>query len=128
MRSLSTEHCQEPLDFFVLMSSLTAQLGEFGQADYAAANAFLDAFAEARHAEGAPMMSIAWDAWRDNGMAARAARTAGLAEWEAQQRPLRISDEEGAEIFCQGDCGRRGAFGRLDARVGRENARGCGPG
>ncbi len=99
--ALDRTFARDPLDFFVLMSSLTAQLGEFGQADYAAANAFLDAFAEARHAEGAPMMSIAWDAWRDNGMAARAARTAGLAEWEAQQRPLRISDEEGAEIFCR---------------------------
>ena len=89
----------EPLDFFALMSSLTAQLGEFGQTDYAAANAFLDAFAEARHAAGAPMVSISWDAWRDTGMAFRFSQTAGLTDWNGQQRPLRITDEEGVEIF-----------------------------
>jgi len=88
-----------PLDFFALMSSLSAQLGEFGQADYASANAFLDSFAQSRRAAGAPLTSIAWDAWGDTGMAARLAGTPGLAAWAASRRPFQITDEEGVEIF-----------------------------
>jgi acyl transferase domain-containing protein len=62
------------LDFMVFCSSLNAILGVFGQADYTAANAFLDAFAQ--HKQGtnaARYLSINWDAWRDIGMAGRAA-------------------------------------------------------
>jgi malonyl CoA-acyl carrier protein transacylase len=98
-RALDRVFGSDSLDFFALMSSLTAQLGEFGQTDYAAANAFLDAFAEARHAAGVPVLSISWDAWRDTGMAARGSQHAGLADWAEQQRPLRITNAEGAEIF-----------------------------
>ncbi len=67
----------EELDFFILCSSLNALLGGPGQVAYAAANAFLDAFAESRDAAGtSPVMAIAWDAWRGVGMAARGARPA----------------------------------------------------
>ncbi len=55
-----------PLDFFVLCSSLSAILGDPGQVDYAAANAFLDAFAQSHGA-----ISINWDAWEEVGMAAK---------------------------------------------------------
>lgn len=89
----------EALDFFVVMSSLTAQLGEFGQTDYAAANAFLDAYATARRHAGAPMMSIAWDAWRDTGMAARFAATGALAAWQEEEKARRITNDEGVEVF-----------------------------
>jgi myxalamid-type polyketide synthase MxaE and MxaD len=51
------------LDFFVLFSSTTGLLGSKGLGHYAAANAFLDAFAHFRRAAGANVLSIDWGAW-----------------------------------------------------------------
>jgi acyl carrier protein len=59
------------LDFFVLCSSLAALAGGAGRSDYAAANAFLDAFAAERQRRGdSGVVSINWDTWKDTGMAA----------------------------------------------------------
>src|SRR6185295_12662464 len=62
----------DPPDFVVLCSALASVLGGPGQAAYAAANAFLDAFAQSRRGASTRWISIAWDAWRDVGMAAAA--------------------------------------------------------
>ncbi len=60
-----------PLDFFVLFSSAAALLGSSAQSNHAAANAFLDALADHRHAQHRPAASINWGAWSDIGAAAR---------------------------------------------------------
>ncbi len=55
----------DDLRLFMLFSSLYGVLGGPGQANYAAANTFLDQFAARRRAAGQPIHAIAWGLWAE---------------------------------------------------------------
>lgn len=63
-----------PLDFFVFFSSITGVIGNIGQADYAAANAFMDTYAKYRNdlvaakQRKGTTLSINWPLWQEGGM------------------------------------------------------------
>ncbi|KAJ8132252.1 hypothetical protein O1611_g1372 [Lasiodiplodia mahajangana] len=58
---------EQPLDFFTMLSSISGVVGNKGQANYAAANAFLDAFAHYRQSLGLPANSVDLGAIEDVG-------------------------------------------------------------
>lgn len=69
-RNLDAATAEDPLDFFVLFSSAAALVGNAGQAAYAAANAYLDTFAEARRRRGLAALSVQWGPFTGVGLAA----------------------------------------------------------
>ncbi|MCY7765553.1 non-ribosomal peptide synthetase [Bacillus inaquosorum] len=88
--------CNEPLQFFVLFSSVSAIIPELsaGQADYAMANSYMDYFAEA-HQKNAPIISVQWPNWKETGMGEvtnHAYRESGL---------LSITNSEGLRFLDQ---------------------------
>lgn len=88
-RSLEQALAGARLDFFVLCSSLTSVVGRLGQVDYAAANAFLDAFAhEHRARTGTLTVAVNWGAWAEVGMAARPATPAAEPPLATLDHPL----------------------------------------
>lgn len=68
----ATKH--EPIDFFVLFSSLSVALGNAGQSDYAFANRFMESFAFIRNElvekqqRSGKTIAISWPLWNDGGM------------------------------------------------------------
>lgn len=71
------------LDFCLYYSSVSAITGLAGQVDYAAANAFLDALAQQKMAQGTGAqltLAVNWGAWSEIGMTAKLAQELGLLE------------------------------------------------
>jgi acyl transferase domain-containing protein/acyl carrier protein len=82
----------------VLFSSIAGSFGNPGQANYAAANAFLDALAAYRRAKGLPCISLAWSAWDQTSGMTGALSDADRTRFE-RLGIVPLSEEQGLELF-----------------------------
>jgi acyl carrier protein len=88
------------LDFLILCSSIDAILPIFGEVDYCAGNAFLDAYAAAQNAKGLrQVISINWDRWREVGMAQNSIVPRNMEEQKRALLETAIRPAEGVEAF-----------------------------
>ncbi|RBM11805.1 SDR family NAD(P)-dependent oxidoreductase [Streptomyces sp. PT12] len=108
VRELAAAVAGLDLHFAVLFASVSGAFGNLGQAGYAAANAYLDAFA---HARGAPWLSVDWGLWGEVGMGTAVAeqlRRRGV-------RPLRTAEALDALVAVLGGDRRQVVIAHPDA-------------
>ncbi|MCX4760365.1 type I polyketide synthase [Streptomyces sp. NBC_01275] len=83
---------------FVMFSSIAGLMGNAGQANYAAANTFLDALAQHRRAQNLPATSLAWSLWDSaDGMAGTLA-DADVARWK-RSGIVPLTPDLGLDLF-----------------------------
>ncbi len=97
------------LSAFVLYSSVSGVIGNPGQANYAAANVFLDALARYRQVRGLPATSVAWGPWQQS-----SGMTSGLGEADLvrlrREGLLPLGTDDGMALFDAALAGGRSAF------------------
>nr|BAF85844.1 modular polyketide synthase [Streptomyces cyaneogriseus subsp. noncyanogenus] len=86
------------LDAFIAFSSAAASFGSPGQANYTAANAFLDALMQQRHALGLPGRSLAWGRWAEAGGMAEHLAAADVARM-TRSGLLPLTNAHGLALF-----------------------------
>jgi NADP-dependent 3-hydroxy acid dehydrogenase YdfG/acyl carrier protein len=84
------------LDYFVLFSSAASLLGNQGQGNYAAANAFLDGLAHYRRSKGLVGTSINWGPWDKVGIAVSGA---AIQNHMSRQGFLGLNPDDGLALF-----------------------------
>ncbi len=84
------------LDYFVMFSSISSIFGNPAQANYGAANAFLDSLAHHRHALGLPALTMNWGVLGGEGYVARNER---VAEFLSRQGTTALSPSEVMSIL-----------------------------
>ncbi|MEM9221977.1 MAG: SDR family NAD(P)-dependent oxidoreductase [Pseudomonadota bacterium] len=91
-------------DLFVVYSSITVELGNPGQANYVAANAYLEAVARRRRAQGKPGLAVAWGAIADVGVFARDMETSELLQRKLGRHAITSAEalERLGELIAQG--------------------------
>ncbi|MEV6428365.1 SDR family NAD(P)-dependent oxidoreductase [Nocardia sp. NPDC051463] len=104
------------LSAFVLYSSIAGVIGNPGQANYAAANVFLDALAQHRHVIGLPATSVAWGPWRASTGMTSALGEADIARLR-REGFIPLGDEDGMALFDAALAGGRAEF--VAARIDR---------
>lgn len=107
---------EQGADFLMFFSSLSGIFGNAGQADYAAANAFMDALAEGQVHQGPRLMSINWPLWLDGGMSLDQAQVEAmyrrgglrpLSTSAAMQAILRVLNSDASRlVVLNGDLGK----------------------
>ncbi|GAA4526129.1 type I polyketide synthase [Amycolatopsis samaneae] len=115
------------LSAFVVFSSAAGLLGAPGQGNYAAANAFLDALATRRRAEGRPACSLAWGLWAVEGGMAGGLGGAGRARI-SQGGLVPLTPEDGLALFDRAMGARSAAVApvRFDLAAVRAHGEGAG--
>ena len=122
----AVQKLDHPLDFFVSFSSVAQAIGSLGQANYVAANMFLDALADYRAAQGEKGGTVDWGVIADAGFVARSeqlasyletAGMAGLHTAEAEEAiTLLLRSETARFCYARGDWKQ---VGRANAALGR---------
>jgi len=87
-----------PLRSFVVFSSVAGTIGGPGQGNYAAANTFLDSFAQWRRAQGLPAVSLAWGLWEEESAMTRHLAGGGVAQL-GRSGLAPLATDEGLRLF-----------------------------